>query len=56
MDGGDCHGGCLDFAVGGKELVDGTKAPAAELARYLVGAGEVGIDDADQSYGFSLLL
>jgi hypothetical protein len=48
--------GGADFAVGGEHLVDGAEGAAAELAGYGIGAVEISIDHAYQSYGLALLL
>lgn len=50
MDRGYSDRGGLNFAVGGGELLDGAETAAAELARYSVCAGRIGVDDSDQPH------
>jgi hypothetical protein len=54
-DGGHGDGRGLDFAVSGQELGDGAEGFAVELAGNGVGAGCIGIDDADQTDAAGLM-
>ena len=55
MQGGNCNGSGLQFAVRGEHLLDRTEALAPELTGYRVGATNIRIDHSQQAHGFALL-
>jgi len=55
MDCGSGDGGGLQLAVRGEHLRDGAERFAGEFAGDGIGAGGVGIDDAEKTNGFALL-
>jgi hypothetical protein len=48
-------GRSLDFAMRGKQLLDGAKTAAAEFAGDGIGFGQVRVHHTDQPYGSALL-